>query len=294
MATSLDQATKFQNDLKKNDVGKTYLARVLGDFPCAVGEELTVEKSIYCTSAKLGKYDICHNEEEEKLGKTAKTIFKKLWYDEASNSSLLECKPYTGRTHQIRVHCYSLGYSIINDVNYGGVFVGNIYENRLREKLIAQGKLPEESINKKRKTDENQEKEEATNAPEEAKADDIEPKVIKKVKTDTEVSKEGEENVPAQKEEQVEVSKEAEKAPQEEEKVSTEKPEKTELKSEQKLINFADVNEEDQTFVMELWLHSSRYQYKEKVFECPDPYWTNKDLKFNIQNYRGAFNFGHK
>lgn len=52
-------------------------------------------------------------------------MFKKLWYDELSNSSLVECKPITGRTHQIRVHISSLGHPILNDVQYGGPFVGN-------------------------------------------------------------------------------------------------------------------------------------------------------------------------
>ena len=31
----------------------------------------------------------------------------------------------TGRTHQIRVHLQSMGHSILNDVGYGGRFVGN-------------------------------------------------------------------------------------------------------------------------------------------------------------------------
>ena len=181
MAKSQDLAIKFQEDLKKNEIGKTYLARVIGDFPSSVGEEFIVDKSIYCVSHKLGKYDYCKSEEEEKLGKTAKTIFKKIWYDESSNSSLVECKPYTGRTHQIRVHCLSVGCSIINDVNYGGVFIGNPYEDVLREKLDLPQKTQgneEESIslsggNKSENLCQIQQKE-----------DNIEPDIKKKVKPD--------------------------------------------------------------------------------------------------------------
>lgn len=52
---------------------------------------------------KKSEYDVYnknnHNEKNDQDKKEAKTIFKKLWYDIWSNSTLLECKPITGRTH---------------------------------------------------------------------------------------------------------------------------------------------------------------------------------------------------
>ena len=57
--------------------------------------------------------------------KDSKTFFRKLWYDEISDSTLLECFPITGRTHQIRVHLQFLGFPILNDTVYGGKFIGN-------------------------------------------------------------------------------------------------------------------------------------------------------------------------
>jgi 23S rRNA-/tRNA-specific pseudouridylate synthase len=57
--------------------------------------------------------------------KTAKTIFRKIWADEKTNTSLVECQPVTGRTHQIRLHLKASGFIIINDIVYGGRCVGN-------------------------------------------------------------------------------------------------------------------------------------------------------------------------
>ena len=42
-----------------------------------------------------------------------------------SNFSLIELKPITGRTHQLRVHCKEIGNPIINDIKYGGKEVIN-------------------------------------------------------------------------------------------------------------------------------------------------------------------------
>ncbi len=40
------------------------------------------------------------------------------------NCSLIECQLETGRTHQIRVHCASIGHPLIGDTTYGRVKTG--------------------------------------------------------------------------------------------------------------------------------------------------------------------------
>lgn len=50
-------------------------------------------------------------------GREATTHYRVLEYYQ--NSSLIEAKPVTGRTHQIRVHCAAIGHPIIGDPVYG-------------------------------------------------------------------------------------------------------------------------------------------------------------------------------
>lgn len=61
---------------------------------------------------------------DNKNGKPAETRFKVLKRFQAhpelgrSDSALIEAKPMTGRTHQIRVHAYALGYPLLGDALY--------------------------------------------------------------------------------------------------------------------------------------------------------------------------------
>jgi tRNA pseudouridine synthase 9 len=52
-------------------------------------------------------------------GKPSCTHFNRISYDAKTNTSVVRCKPITGRTHQIRVHLKYLGYPIGNDPLYG-------------------------------------------------------------------------------------------------------------------------------------------------------------------------------
>ena len=49
-------------------------------------------------------------------GRHAKTLFKKIHYD--GENSIVYCRPFTGRSHQIRVHLHFLGFPIVNDPLY--------------------------------------------------------------------------------------------------------------------------------------------------------------------------------
>ena len=66
---------------------------------------------------------------DNKKGVRAETIFKVLNWNQASSDelaftedvkgmALVEARPTTGRTHQIRVHAYALGYPLLGDALY--------------------------------------------------------------------------------------------------------------------------------------------------------------------------------
>ena len=74
--------------------------------------------AIDCMDRKLGKYDVGPN------GKPSETAFRRLSFN--GRTTVVLCRPLTGRTHQIRVHLRALGFPIANDPAYGGVLcVGN-------------------------------------------------------------------------------------------------------------------------------------------------------------------------
>jgi len=100
----------LSKEMSENKVGKKYLAIVHGvmkekqgtiDLPIYKPEG--IENGIKRIIDERGQRSITHYEVIE----------------EFKNSSLIECKLETGRTHQIRVHLSSLGHPIYGDTLYG-------------------------------------------------------------------------------------------------------------------------------------------------------------------------------
>ncbi|TIB04104.1 hypothetical protein E3P96_01661 [Wallemia ichthyophaga] len=97
-------------------IKKEYIARVLGRFP----DRETVDEPIITVDRQMGLV-IRHEH-----GKQAKTMFERMSYDPATDTSIVYCQPLTGRTHQIRVHLQYLGYPIANDPLYSSYEVWGV------------------------------------------------------------------------------------------------------------------------------------------------------------------------
>lgn len=91
-------------------VQKTYLARVSG---CPKRTFGTIDAPIARHPSHRQKMTVSDNGR----GRDAITEFRVLGTD--GKTSLLECRPKTGRTHQIRVHLKSIGHPVLGDPLYG-------------------------------------------------------------------------------------------------------------------------------------------------------------------------------
>ncbi|KAG8560508.1 hypothetical protein GDO81_015016 [Engystomops pustulosus] len=106
-AKTSEVSKKMAELVRERKVEKEYVCRVSGKFP---EETLTCEEPILVVSYKIG---VCRVHPK---GKPSKTVFQRLGYN--GKSSVVKCFPYTGRTHQIRVHLQYLGHPIVNDPIY--------------------------------------------------------------------------------------------------------------------------------------------------------------------------------
>lgn len=100
-------ANKLTLKIRLREVSKFYIAKVVGEFPL---EEIVCDKPLKTVNPKL-----CFNQVRDD-GKESKTSFKRISFN--GETSIVLCRPFTGRTHQIRVHLQYIGYPIANDPIY--------------------------------------------------------------------------------------------------------------------------------------------------------------------------------
>ncbi|XP_076321396.1 pseudouridylate synthase RPUSD2-like [Tachypleus tridentatus] len=102
-----DRVRNMMDQIRERQVSKEYVCRVDGNFP---DQPVCCIEPIEVISHKIGVCVVSPS------GKSCKTEFSKLSYN--GKSSVVMCRPITGRMHQIRIHLQYLGHPIVNDPLY--------------------------------------------------------------------------------------------------------------------------------------------------------------------------------
>lgn len=135
--------SSFQKQFAQRKVKKTYMAIVKGHLK---ENEAIIDMPIERNPKAPATFRVGPN------GKSAKTHYKVI--EQNDNYSLVELKPETGRTHQLRVHLQQIGHPIVGDPLYGsGKHGDRLYLHALsleitmptsRERKIFTAPLPSE------------------------------------------------------------------------------------------------------------------------------------------------------
>lgn len=114
LAKTKQQVEWITNQFRERKVKKKYLAIVPGK---AGQRQWSVINYLSPIDKKSGKVTPVQSG-----GKYAKTEFRVLNYNPKLDVSLIECRPHTGRSHQIRVHLLESKLPIVGDKKYGNAF----------------------------------------------------------------------------------------------------------------------------------------------------------------------------
>lgn len=123
-AKTVEASVWLQKQFSQRKVKKTYIAIVQGSLAT---EHALIDMPIERNPKKPQTFRVGSN------GKTAQTEYEVLQTN--GKYSLLELKPTTGRTHQLRVHLHHIGHPIVGDTLYEGKVADRMYLHAQRLEL---------------------------------------------------------------------------------------------------------------------------------------------------------------
>lgn len=129
VAKKRSMLTYLQDLLREEGaINKRYLALVHGRWP---KRKQLIDQALYKREAIGGERIVEANDQQ---GKASRTVFNIV--EAFSDATLVEAKPLTGRTHQIRVHAKYAGHPLIGDDKYGEEDVNRVFRKRGIKRLF--------------------------------------------------------------------------------------------------------------------------------------------------------------
>jgi 23S rRNA pseudouridine1911/1915/1917 synthase len=110
VARTAEAFEKLTNELRRREIGRTYMALVEGRMGAPTG---TIDAPIGRDPARPTRRAVTHT------GKHARTHYEVIEEFDEADASLLEVTLETGRTHQIRVHLAAIDHPVVGDAGYG-------------------------------------------------------------------------------------------------------------------------------------------------------------------------------
>lgn len=110
-----------------NGVKKSYLALLDGRWE---KKKIIVDQPLLKNVSQGGERMV----KVSSAGKASQTLFKRI--SVFHDTTLVEASPFTGRTHQIRVHAQYLGHAIIGDDRYGNNDINKAFRRRGYKRLF--------------------------------------------------------------------------------------------------------------------------------------------------------------